>query len=181
MADKLPDRAADHLPLAIAHAERDAEPCGTAGAAVLMDRLWSIFPMPSVSADPVWNEIIGAYPADLVEEAIKGLIKSRAWEKDAPLPAHLTKFMQAEFDERKTYLRKLKAMQTRARIDAKDSETEAKRKHEAWLAKRAPAELETIAKVRARLENGESVKDLIDVGVNMMPLEPGEQRRQAAE
>ena len=178
MADRLPQNAVKNLRAAIAHAEHSIMPCGEKAAAVLLDRLWSIFPMPIVAADKIWNEIVSEYPADLVEKAINSLIKSRKWEKEAPLPAHLISFIEEELSARKSYLMKLRSMQARAKIDAKEDAEKERRKHAEWEANLTDDQRELLAKVRAARESGGSVADLIAGVGQTMPLHQSEKRRQ---
>ncbi len=120
MAERVPERAIEHIPAAIAHAEASLEPCGQKGAAVLLLELWSIFPMPAnETADRIWNETLSQYPADLVKSAISQLIATRTWERDAPVPGQVVALLRDEHSSRNSYLRKLQSMQKRATLDAK--------------------------------------------------------------
>lgn len=122
MALPVPVDAVPHLEAAIAHAEAAIEPCGLKGSAVLLLDLWAIYPMPqNSSADRIWAETLGVYPADLVGGAIGQLIANRTWDRDAPIPAQVVALLKDEHAGRVKYLSRLRTMQARANLDAKSA------------------------------------------------------------
>lgn len=127
MALPVPAAAVPHLPAAIAHAEAGVEPCGMKGASVMLMDLWAIYPMPqNSSADRIWAETLGMYPADLIRAAIARLISTRTWDRDAPVPANVISLMKDEHAERVRYLSRFRTMQAKARIEAKSAKPQSR-------------------------------------------------------
>ena len=117
MACPVPPEAIAHLPVALVAANQAIEPCGAKAAAVMLDSLWSVFPMPAEAADRIWNGTLARYPADLVEAAIAQLIATRTWERDPPVPGQVVALLRAEYQERIDWRNKLASMERRAQLD----------------------------------------------------------------
>lgn len=163
MTQDVPERAIPYLPDAVAHAKAAIDPCGPEGAAVFMVDLWSFFPMPNARALANWNKILGQYPGDLVKSAIDGLIASRTWDRDPPLPAHVVSVLRDEYDKRRSYHRKIAAMAVKAvrQANEKNIRYQVTQRWEKRRQSLSKEDLEFLKKSRERRERGESIASLI--------------------
>lgn len=155
--DVVPAKAVQWLPAAVAHADAAVEPCGLKAAAVMLDRLWSVVPMPSDDALRVWIETAAKYPADLVRQAIDRIIETRTWERDPPLPGQLVIGLRDDLAVRTTKRNRLRVMRDMAGAGKVEPE-------------RKPMTDEQRDRISARLA---ALRSMV-AGGNSMPLHPDE-------
>ena len=135
MADPVPAGAVQYLEPAIAIEEARLAPVGPQGVAVFLDRLWAIFPQPDVEGLVAWTEALSPYPADLLRDGVAHLIATRTWQRDAPLPAMVLAPIRDEYRRRIDYRNRLKAMQTKARLEPPATRQSTPEEREAMLAR----------------------------------------------
>lgn len=116
MTDPVPAGAVQFLAPAIEIAEADAAACGLMGVAVQLDPMWALFPQPEGTAIDVWHKALSEYPADLVAEGVACLIRTRAWDRDPPLPAQVIAPIKEEHSRRIAKLARLRSMAKKAEM-----------------------------------------------------------------
>ena len=117
MTDEVPYGAIQFLTPAIEIEERRLDGAGIMGVAVILKRLWAIFPQPEGDdALEVWTASLAPFPADLIAQGVSHLIATRTWQRDAPVPAMILESIRAEYDARVAYRNRLKAMQLKAKL-----------------------------------------------------------------
>lgn len=126
-AEEIPAKAVEWLPVALAHAEAAVQPCGRKALVVLLDRLWTICPMPTTEALRVWVETLEKYPEDLVKAAIDRVIETRTWERDPPMPAHVVSHLREDMAARTMKRNRLKVMRDKAEMAAKAAQPTGRR------------------------------------------------------
>lgn len=82
-------------------------PCGRQSAAVMLDRLFAIWPVASEAAAAVWIDVVAEKPAMAVADAIERMLRSS--RQYPPKPADLLAEVAADERLRKLYAAKLKA------------------------------------------------------------------------
>ena len=68
---------------------------GIKATTVLLDRLFSVLPMPPTAGLKVWIEILEVYPADVLKRAIDRVIATHKWGAP-PLPAQVVEAAEAD-------------------------------------------------------------------------------------
>jgi len=91
----------------VEYAEAWARPCGKQAAAVMLDRLFAIWPPASQAAAAVWIDVVAEKPGKPVADAIERLL--RCAKQYPPKPADLLAEVAQDERLRKVYVAKLKA------------------------------------------------------------------------
>jgi hypothetical protein len=97
----------------VAYCEAKLAPCGREAAAVMLDRLFAIWPPASETAAAVWIDAVSDQPAKALAEAIERML--RAQRQYPPKPGDLLAEVAQDDRLRRMYAAKLKA-ETAARF-----------------------------------------------------------------
>lgn len=138
-----PGTTAEACRAIVEFADAWARPCGKQAAAVMLDRLFAIWPPASQAAAAVWIDVVSEKPGKPVADAIERLLRSA--RQYPPKPADLLMEMAQDKRLRKMYGAKLKA-ETALRLLRANERTEAlwqaerRRREERWAALRRAGE-----------------------------------------
>jgi hypothetical protein len=113
-SEPLPDgTTAEACSEIVAHCEAKLAPCGREAAAVMLDRLFAIWPPASETAAAVWIDAVSEQPVKPLAEAIERML--RAQRQYPPKPGDLLAEVAQDDRLRRLYAAKLKA-ETAARF-----------------------------------------------------------------
>ena len=102
-----PGTTADACAEIVAYCEARMAPCGRQAAAVMLDRLFAIWPPASETAAAVWIDAVAEQPAKPLAQAIERLL--RAQRQYPPKPGDLLAEVAQDDRLRRLYAAKLKA------------------------------------------------------------------------
>lgn len=118
-AEPLPEGLPD-MEAVRAESSRILEPGGPK-VAILLDRLFSVLPVPTEESMPEWVRLIGEFPLWAVAEGVESLIRSFRYGRP-PLPADLINAIEAgeTYRRRRAMHDRFGSALLRAKLDAKD-------------------------------------------------------------